>query len=47
MIGTTCLKAQAQFDENKNAGKIGDYQVRPNCDADGSYVPYQCIPGGM
>ncbi|XP_044745391.1 uncharacterized protein LOC123307228 isoform X2 [Coccinella septempunctata] len=47
MTGTLCLNAQAKYDADKAVGKVGDYQVRPSCDGDGYYVPYQCIPGGI
>ncbi|XP_045481840.1 uncharacterized protein LOC123685982 [Harmonia axyridis] len=47
LTGTLCLDAQAKYDMDKDMGRVGDYQVRPNCDGDGYYVPYQCIPGGI
>ncbi|CAH0551995.1 unnamed protein product [Brassicogethes aeneus] len=42
---TSCYEKQANFDARKKEGTIGTLEVRPNCDGQGFYETYQCIPG--
>lgn len=42
---TPCSRAQIAFDEKKAAGTLGEFELRPQCDEDGDFVPYHCVPG--
>ncbi|KAK9877536.1 hypothetical protein WA026_018644 [Henosepilachna vigintioctopunctata] len=44
---TPCTKAQAEYDNRRKDGKMGDYEIRPKCDDNGDFVPYHCTPGGI
>ncbi|XP_068893390.1 thyroglobulin-like [Tenebrio molitor] len=45
MTNTKCTRARAEYDNRKVDGTLGTMQVRPNCDDDGFYKPYKCLPG--
>lgn len=40
-----CFKDRTNHDRLQNEGKLGDLRPRPNCDGDGNYAPFICVPG--
>lgn len=41
------MQAQEDFDRRREAGTLGHLEVRVECDRNGLYQPYVCIPGEM
>jgi hypothetical protein len=44
-FSSKCFTAQRQFDKDREDGIVGFLAQRPECDADGMFAPYRCIPG--
>ncbi|XP_056638366.1 uncharacterized protein LOC130446258 [Diorhabda sublineata] len=42
---TTCTQRQDDFDNKKANGTLGTMEVRQECDSEGEFVTYNCIPG--
>ncbi|XP_017776491.1 PREDICTED: uncharacterized protein LOC108562600 [Nicrophorus vespilloides] len=40
-----CANKQADYDYRRRVGELGHMELRPNCDPDGLFKPYVCIPG--
>lgn len=44
-MNTECTKAQNEYDRKEHAGTVGHLEIRPECDDDGNFMPFSCIPG--
>uniref|UniRef100_A0A6P7H4E1 Thyroglobulin-like isoform X1 n=2 Tax=Diabrotica virgifera virgifera TaxID=50390 RepID=A0A6P7H4E1_DIAVI len=42
---TSCTKKQDDYDGKRENGTLGYMEVRQDCDSEGEFVPYKCIPG--
>ncbi|VEN38843.1 unnamed protein product [Callosobruchus maculatus] len=42
---TDCTKKQDEYDERRSKGTLGSMELRPECDEEGYFASYRCIPG--
>jgi len=42
---TPCAQAQIKYDQKRKSGRLGHLEQRPDCEGNGLYKPYICVPG--